>query len=180
MNNEEITIATTHADSKVALGAVILGGTSVCNASCIHCPTNKPETDNVEHGVMPMDLFCSVMDQLAEDCTISDYIGFGLFGDAFLDPFIVERTLYAKRKFPNVTLSVNSNAAAYSHKKHAALFETVDGVTLHLRYPLILRMANDIKSLRHRLRTANRLILLRLFKMRGYLRWDGGEQFFLF
>ena len=43
-----------------------------------------------------------------------------------------------------------------------------------LRYPLILRMANDIKSLRHRLRTANRLILLRLFKMRGYLR--GGLQ----
>lgn len=121
-----------NAPTKIVLGAVIIGGSGVCNASCIHCPTNKTETDHVERGVMPMELLYSIVDQMAEICSISGSVSFGLYGDALLDPFIVERCLYVKKKFPDVMLSINTNAAAYSSTKHAALVDTVDGVTLHI------------------------------------------------
>jgi radical SAM protein with 4Fe4S-binding SPASM domain len=124
--------APTPAQAKTMLDSVIFGGTNICNASCVHCPTNKTETNHVISGVMPFDFFCSIVDQLAEGFIVSKWISFGLYGDALLDPLIVERARYVKRKFPGVTLNINTNGAAYSQKRHASLAEAIDVFTLHV------------------------------------------------
>ena len=119
-------------EAKISLGAVVIGGSSICNASCIHCPTGKAETKNVQGGVMPLDFYVSIVDQLAERCTVSDWISFGLYGDALVDPFIVERTRYMKKRFPGVMVTLNTNGAAYSSAKHSPMAEIVDAITLHI------------------------------------------------
>src|SRR5262245_18287990 len=104
-----------------SIRSIIVGGTSVCNASCVHCPTNKSETAHVVTGVMSNRLFESIIDQLARGYDVRGYIGYGLFGDALVDPLVVERTAYIRERLPYVTMSIGTNAAAYNREKHSCL-----------------------------------------------------------
>ena len=116
---------------KTRLRVVIVGSTNVCNASCVHCPTGKAETEHLVRGTMSMGAFCSLVDQLADQCNVTLAFTFGLFGDALLDPLIVDRARYVKEKLPGIVLSLNSNAAAYSTAKHAVLADIVDHCAIH-------------------------------------------------
>ena len=78
-----------------------------------------------------MGAFCSLVDQLADQCNVTLAFTFGLFGDALLDPLIVDRARYVKEKLPGIVLSLNSNAAAYSTAKHAVLADIVDHCAIH-------------------------------------------------
>lgn len=111
---------------------VNLGTTGTCNASCVHCPTGKLTTAHVPRSVMPMDLFKSIIDGIAEmDLIVTDQISFGLFGDGLVDPLVVERAAYLRAKLPDVRLSVNTNGASFNPQKHAALQETASVIALH-------------------------------------------------
>jgi radical SAM protein with 4Fe4S-binding SPASM domain len=116
---------------KIALRNIMIGTTNVCNASCIHCPTNKVETDHVPRGVMPMEAFKSLIDQLANESTIEGFIGIGVHGDGLVDPLILERARYVHEKMPEVVLHVNTNGAAYAPAKHKALKEVIHVLALH-------------------------------------------------
>lgn len=112
--------------------ALILGTTGTCNASCIHCPTGKASTANSPRGTMSMPLFRKIIDGIVEEgIAIDSHIGFGLFGDGLVDPFVVERARYTQAQIPDALLSVNTNGAAYNHDRHAGLFPHVTMIALH-------------------------------------------------
>ena len=78
-----------------------------------------------------MALFSHIIDQIAAKAQVTNYMSLGLYGDALLDPLVVERTRYVKEKLPGVILHVNTNAAAYSAAKHKALYEYVHVIAIH-------------------------------------------------
>lgn len=111
---------------------IVIGGSNVCNASCVHCPTNKPHVEHLAQGAMSQSAFERIVDQIHDRCDVHGWAGFGLFGDGLVDPQIVERAAYFKKKLPHVMLSVATNGAAYSRLKHARLPDILDGITLHV------------------------------------------------
>jgi len=58
-------------------------------------------------------------------------IGFGLFGDALVDPLVVERAKYLRSRLPLVSLWINTNGAAFSRAKHSSLSDLVSIVSIH-------------------------------------------------
>ncbi|MDB5685616.1 MAG: hypothetical protein JWR77_205 [Rhizorhabdus sp.] len=114
------------------LDCVIIGTTGTCNASCVHCPTGKLETAHVPRTPMPMPLFRKIIDEIADSgLMVTGTIAFGLFGDALVDPFVVERARYVRERLPDALLSLNSNGAAYNPAKHAVLNEYASVFALH-------------------------------------------------
>lgn len=115
------------------LRSVIIGVTGHCNASCIHCPTNKPETAHLPQRVMPLELFESIARQIAEKkWSVERNLSFGLFGDVLLDPLVVQRCEIARRWLPGAPLSINTNGAAYNRAKHLPLVDLVCSISLHV------------------------------------------------
>lgn len=112
---------------------LIIGTTGVCNASCIHCPTNKLLPSARWTSDMSMPLFDSLVDQiLANEMFITGYISLGLFGDGLVDRHVVERAGRLRSVFPYASLHVNTNGAAYNPNRHAALGSIVDTVAIHI------------------------------------------------
>ena len=111
---------------------VNLGTTGTCNASCVHCPTGKAETAHVPRSAMPMPLFQKIIAGIAEYALlVSDQVAFGLFGDALVDPLVVQRAEYLRARLPDVRLSINTNGAAFNLAKHAPLHALADTIALH-------------------------------------------------
>ena len=120
-------------DLSKQLRCVILGTTGICNASCIHCPTGKLETDHVPRTAMPMALFEKIVRSLANGgYTIAVQMSFGLFGDGLLDPLVVERAKLLRSIMPTVRLSVNTNGAAYNRDRHRPLIPYTSILALHV------------------------------------------------
>ena len=114
------------------LREIIIGTTGQCNASCIHCPTNKIATAHVPRKPMAMPLFESIVQGVVDmKLAITGQIAFGLQGDALLDPFIVERVKLVKAKLPDVLIAINTNAAAFNKARHAEIRDYVDSITIH-------------------------------------------------
>jgi tetratricopeptide (TPR) repeat protein len=111
---------------------VNLGTTGTCNASCVHCPTGKPETAHVPRATMPMALFEKIIDGIDElGLTITDQVAFGMFGDGLLDPLVARRGEYLRSRMPDVQLTVNTNGAAFNAARHERLNATVSVIALH-------------------------------------------------
>jgi tetratricopeptide (TPR) repeat protein len=111
---------------------VAFGTTGTCNASCIHCPTGKAETDHVPRIPMSMPLFRKIVDGIADlGLPITDQVSFGLFGDGLVDPFVVQRAKYLVDRIPHTRIAINTNGAAFNAKKHAALNDFVFTISLH-------------------------------------------------
>jgi hypothetical protein len=112
---------------------IMIGTTGRCNASCIHCPTNKPETEAAPRNTMPMPLFEKLVRELRDGgIIISDQVSFGLFGDGLVDPHVVERARMLHRALPGTRIVVNTNGAAFNRAKHAALRRWVSLISLHI------------------------------------------------
>lgn len=119
--------------ARYELSGIYLGTIGQCNASCAGCPTGKDITAHVPRIPMSMELFERVIREVSlEGYTIGTQVSFGLFGDALLDPFVVERARLLRRYLPDVYLCINTNAAAYNRKRHAALAEYCSVMTLHV------------------------------------------------
>ncbi len=115
-----------------SLNEVILGTMGQCNASCIHCPTNKIVTDHVPRTPMPMPIFEKIVHGIADSkLAVTGQIGFGLHGDGLLDPHVVARARLIADVLPDVPIGVTTNAAAFNLKRHGALADTVWSFTIH-------------------------------------------------
>jgi len=120
-------------DLSKQLRCVIIGTTGICNASCLHCPTGKLETDHVPRTPMQMALFEKIIRSLADGgYTIAIQMSFGLFGDGLLDPLVVERANLLRSVMPAVRLSVNTNGAAYNRDRHRPLIPYTSILALHV------------------------------------------------
>jgi hypothetical protein len=112
---------------------VILGTIGVCNASCPHCPTNKPVLDAMDGGPMDWDLFARIIDQIAEArLGIEGVLAFGLQGDALMDPMVVKRARYVKERLPQAKLLINTNAGPWNERRHGELIDLVDIWSIHV------------------------------------------------
>jgi radical SAM protein with 4Fe4S-binding SPASM domain len=82
---------------------------------------------------MTMPLFKRIIDQIASsDVSVLGPISFGLFGDGLVDPHVLERAKYVRKRIPFAYINVNTNGAAYSRRKHQQLRETVSSISLHI------------------------------------------------
>ena len=109
-----------------------IGTTGLCNASCIHCPTGKPETGDAPRTPMPMVLFTKLVEGLQElNISVKAQMSFGLFGDGLVDPFVRQRADLVRERLPEVNLSVNTNGAAYNRERHRDLRTVVNVIALH-------------------------------------------------
>jgi|GEM_PF-4155564 len=112
---------------------VIIGTIGVCNASCPHCPTNKPMSEHLVGGPMDWALFARMIDQITEGgFAIEGVLAFGLHGDALMDPLVVKRARYVKEKLPNAQLLMNTNAGPWNEARHAELIALVDIWSIHV------------------------------------------------
>ncbi len=114
------------------LSFVAIGTTGLCNASCVHCPTGKSETDNVPRHPMALPLFEKIVRGIADLDLSVGLLNLGLFGDGLLDPLVVERVRLARTLLPEVHISVNTNAAAYTASRHKSLFGLTSAITIHV------------------------------------------------
>jgi hypothetical protein len=122
------------------LEEVILGTMGQCNASCIHCPTNKDVTGHVPRTPMAMALFEKIVRDISDNkIALRGQMAFGLHGDGLLDPFVLDRAKLLHAVLPDVPLAINTNAAAYNRKRHGALKDHVATIAIHcesLRAPV--------------------------------------------
>ena len=111
---------------------ILLGTTSTCNSSCIHCPVNKKFHNMPEPAVMDIKLFSKIIEEIASaKIPVTGRIHFGLFNEALLDPFLNERIKIIRTYLPGVPLFLNTNAALFSEKHTWAVAE-VDGVGIQV------------------------------------------------
>lgn len=115
------------------LRMVIMGTIGICNASCMTCPTGKPETDHVPRVPMSMELFEKIIRSISDlGLSVTDQISFGLFGDGLVDPFVVQRAALARSLLPEAPIVVNTNGAAYNRKRHSKLRADISAVSIHV------------------------------------------------
>lgn len=113
-------------------GFVMLGTTGLCNASCIHCPTNKVSTEHLPRIPMAMPLFRRIIDEIADSgITIFGHVSFGLFGDGLIDPDVIARARYLRERLPDVHLTIATNGAGFNPERHKSLIEFNPLIGLH-------------------------------------------------
>lgn len=82
---------------------------------------------------MPLELFRRVAGELRDmHLSVEVHVAFGLFGDGLADPHVCERARILRDALPEATISVNTNGAAFSPARHAALREVVNVISLHV------------------------------------------------
>jgi radical SAM protein with 4Fe4S-binding SPASM domain len=115
------------------LRGVILGTTATCNASCIHCPTNKTMRRHLARGPMQWSLYQRLIDGLHDSgLPIDGDISFGLFAEPLIDPLIVDRLRYAKERLPDVPLVIYSNGGAATPALAERIAPYVSHVAFHV------------------------------------------------
>lgn len=93
--------------------------TSVCNAACSFCPypvVSKMRT----MGNMPLDLYKKIIDEAATIPLISQICITGL-GEPLLDPHIIARVDYARKKKPDAFVDVFTNGVYLTPARFIAL-----------------------------------------------------------
>ena len=113
------------------LNCVIFGTTAVCNASCIHCPTNKDYRRGFPHGRMDLQLFTNIVTELAAG-GFQGWFLFGLFGEPLEDPLLETRLQLIKQHLPNSRISIATNCGVYDSQRHAFLVELADNIGVHV------------------------------------------------
>ncbi len=109
---------------------IVIGTTGVCNASCIHCPTNKPSR-RMPQGRMSMELFSKIVNELAK-ASYKGNILFGLFGEPFDDPFLAKRLKLVKEKLPRTEISIATNAGLFDESRHSEVLDLADIIAVHV------------------------------------------------
>ena len=113
---------------------LLIGTNGSCNASCPSCPTGKLVREGVPTGLMPMSLFRSIIDAVAEgQVTLhKNKVGLGLFGEPLMDPLMPERVRYIRERLPNLRILLNTNAGPFNERRHADLVKMVDMIGVHV------------------------------------------------
>jgi radical SAM protein with 4Fe4S-binding SPASM domain len=114
------------ADIKV----VNFGTTGVCNASCMHCPTNK-DFRKMPHGRMSMELFNKIIAEL-KDNGFSGEIRFGLFAEPLDDPLLKQRLEIIKNELPATAVSIATNCGLFDEKRHGFILDYANFIGVHV------------------------------------------------
>lgn len=109
---------------------IVIGTTGVCNASCVHCPTNK-QSRRMPQGRMSMELFSKIVNELAK-ASYKGKILFGLFGEPLDDPFLVQRLKLVKEKLPKTEISIATNAGLFDESRHSEVVDLADIIAIHV------------------------------------------------
>lgn len=79
-----------------------------CNLSCPMCFIDMPSRR--DKGVMPMDLFHSIVDRMAPHVNDIERVDLWSLGEPLLDPYLFERIQYLKdKRFRNLAISTNAD-----------------------------------------------------------------------
>jgi sulfatase maturation enzyme AslB (radical SAM superfamily) len=113
------------------LKTVLIGTTGVCNASCIHCPTNKPDRRVLGHGHMGMALFTKIVSELAEAGFSGEFM-LGLFGDPLADPLLEQRLRLIRQLLPKAIITIPTNCGLFDLAKHTFILELADIIPVHV------------------------------------------------
>ncbi len=99
-----------------------------CNAACVFCPYSTT-VDSQPRGAMKRELFEKIIDEIAEHGVrrISPY----LMNEPFLDPAIIEKLVYIKKKIPRARLVVTTNG---SRLTPTTIDELIAADALHALY----------------------------------------------
>ncbi len=129
-SREDFFLADAMTPSTRRMQGIVIGTTGVCNASCIHCPTNKPSR-RMPQGRMTMELFSKIVNELAK----SSYRGnilFGLFAEPLDDPFLAQRLRLVKQKLPRSEISIATNAGLFDESRHSEIVDLADIIAVHV------------------------------------------------
>lgn len=113
--------------------SVIIGTSTSCNASCEHCPTNKPiEGVNTPGGVMSIELFKKIVNEIKNFKKVKGAFSMGLFNDSLTDPLLSKRIVYLRENLPKTRISVNTNFGLYDKKRHLEPLSLVDEICIQV------------------------------------------------
>jgi molybdenum cofactor biosynthesis enzyme MoaA len=108
--------------------AVQIEVTNLCNAKCIFCPRYLLK----EHGVMSMEVFMSLIDELKRRFSNElREIVFSGFGEPFMDHGFIEKLKYAGDIWPNTRFVIYSNGSLILPQHLQALNE-IGNVSLNI------------------------------------------------
>ncbi len=130
MSREDFFFPDTAPASIADLKEVSIGTTGVCNASCVHCPTNK-KSFHMPHGRMSDKIFATIIVGLKEG-GFKGNLYFGLFAEPLEDPALVDRTKFIKELLPGCEVSIATNGALFNPVKDEKLFDYVDNIAIHV------------------------------------------------
>ena len=108
-----------------------IGTTGVCNASCVHCPTNKKSRPAMPHGRMSTELFNKIIAEL-KDNGFSGEIRFGLFAEPLDDPLLRQRLETIKNELPETVISIATNGGLFDVKRHGFIVDYANFVGVHV------------------------------------------------
>src|SRR5262249_21804902 len=112
---------------------VMIGTTSICNASCVHCPTNKELTRHLPKKVMAWELFEKLIREIRDlPLAIDGHVGFGVYAEPLLDPLVLQRAALVKDYLPNARLVITSNGGPLTEELAVALGKYVDIFCIHI------------------------------------------------
>src|SRR5262249_52256511 len=112
---------------------VMIGTTSICNASCIHCPTNKELTRHLSKKVMAWELFEKLIREIRDSkLAIDGHVGFGVYAEPLLDPLVVQRAALVKQHLQHTQLVITSNGGPLTDELMVALGKYVDIFCIHI------------------------------------------------
>jgi hypothetical protein len=112
------------------LRSVMIANSGICTASCVHCPTNKP--DLPRGAVMSDRIFDRIVQGLV-DCglPIQGAVGFGVFADPMTDRKLAERIRRVKAALPGVPVTISTTGAAFAPRQAEAI-DLADGIGVHV------------------------------------------------
>jgi radical SAM protein with 4Fe4S-binding SPASM domain len=113
------------------LRCVIFGTTAICNASCIHCPTNKVFRKGFPHGRMNLELFQKIVTDL-RDGEFAGWFLFGLYGEPLEDTLLEQRLKIIRQLLPLSPISIATNCGVFDSGKHAFIVDLADDIGVHV------------------------------------------------
>ena len=129
-SREDFFLAEPGMPSARRIRGIVIGTTGVCNASCIHCPTNKPSR-RMPQGRMNMKLFSKIVTELAKAFYRGNIL-FDLFGEPLHDPFLAQRLRLVKEKLPRTEISIATNAGLFDESRHSEIVDLADIIAVHV------------------------------------------------
>jgi radical SAM protein with 4Fe4S-binding SPASM domain len=112
--------------------SLVIGISSTCTASCVHCPTNKDWLELPRSRSMSDEIFEKLITGTAELGIPVRSIAFGLHAEPFVDPKLTLRAKRVRELFPQTFFMIATNGSIFDERRHAELFEYVNCVSVHI------------------------------------------------
>lgn len=111
---------------------ITFGCTNTCNASCEHCPKNKNYHPNYNNGIMSLEFFEEIIEQVSLHLSSMKSIAFGMFNEALNDPYLLQRIILIREKLPNCNIHINTNAALFDYNKHNKILQNISSMNIQV------------------------------------------------